>query len=102
MPVLGENKACTPTQWGSISRRRSGPIISRPSTPLAWPRCKRLSKRGSSLSWLATMNLPQRSVPMPPPSPHPPPPPPPPPPTLPPPHPAPQHPPPPPPPLPPP
>ena len=40
MPVLGEYRALIPTQCGSSSRSRSGPIISRPSTPLAWPRCK--------------------------------------------------------------
>ena len=61
MPVFGDHSARIPAECGSISRSRSGPIISSPGTPFATPRSYRSSSRPSSSSRVATITLPHRS-----------------------------------------
>ena len=59
-PVVGAQRARIPAACGSISRIRSGPISSIPSTPLASARSRISIKRGSSDASSATTSLPHR------------------------------------------
>ena len=60
--VRGDHSAPTPAACGSISRMRSGPTSSRPSTSLASPRSSSVRIRGSSSSPSATTSLPTCST----------------------------------------
>ena len=62
IPVRGLHSARIPATWGSISRIRSGPTSSRPSTPLASPLALSAARRASSDSSRATTSLPGNAI----------------------------------------
>ena len=65
MPVLGECKAAKHASEGSILCAVDASMCTKSVTPLAWALVLIASRVGTWLSWVATINLPQRLCPMP-------------------------------------